>query len=307
MFSVRAAIRLLLCAACALSMGCAAIFGSSGPSEVARGQRYHSGVPKYDQFFEDLHELQRAMAVAPKHAEDLQIDLADDLDLDEDSSKRLIEKRLAKGTEQLVKNGVEFKLEFVGLEDEEEEADARITTDGQRPSGRDADFVSSVQDTAKDGARLIVKMRDVRRLARKLNAQLPVLEAQVATEFHLLGPARQKDVNKNLYDAKLMLPLILDLSSQVNGDVMGLLTVIEQGTRAEDAEGYRQLAEGEEPADDKDGQQEEQAEAGEADKSKDDKSKSAPQPKSTGKPTRPAGIKLKPKKKDSVVTADFEP
>ncbi|MBK7584051.1 MAG: hypothetical protein IPI67_28120 [Myxococcales bacterium] len=53
----------LLFALATVETGC---LGHSGPSEIAQGQRYQSGDPTYDQFFEAVHELSLQMSTAPQ-------------------------------------------------------------------------------------------------------------------------------------------------------------------------------------------------------------------------------------------------
>ncbi|MCC6900870.1 MAG: hypothetical protein IT377_17965 [Polyangiaceae bacterium] len=66
----------LLLALSTTTVGC---LGHAGPSEVAQGQRYQSGDPTYDQFFESVHELSVQMSAAPKTESQLRMALAKEL------------------------------------------------------------------------------------------------------------------------------------------------------------------------------------------------------------------------------------
>jgi hypothetical protein len=205
--------------------GCG-VLSTAGPTKVARGQRYASGVASYDRFFEQLHELQTRMHAAVKDEERVRKELSEALGLEPDASRSLIERRVQKGTEQLTENRVGIKLELIGLDREDQEGDARVTTEGTT-NERDAKFVEAIESGAKASARLVVQMRDVKKRARRLSALLPTLETSVDAEFRLLGPARKSEVRRNLYDAKLLLPLIADLSDEVSGETMKLVAALE--------------------------------------------------------------------------------
>jgi hypothetical protein len=60
----------------ALSTGSVGCLGHSGASDVAQGQRYQSGDPTYDQFFENVHELSVKLSSAPKTEGNLRMALA---------------------------------------------------------------------------------------------------------------------------------------------------------------------------------------------------------------------------------------
>lgn len=70
------ALPLLLALSASTQVGC---LGHAGPSEVAQGQRYESGDPTYDQFFQSVHELSVQMATAPKAESQLRMALAKEL------------------------------------------------------------------------------------------------------------------------------------------------------------------------------------------------------------------------------------
>ncbi|MFO0571488.1 MAG: hypothetical protein U0263_38010 [Polyangiaceae bacterium] len=66
----------LLVALSATTVGC---LGHTGPSEVAQGQRYESGDPTYDQFFQAVHDLSVELSAAPKREAELRLSLGKEL------------------------------------------------------------------------------------------------------------------------------------------------------------------------------------------------------------------------------------
>ncbi len=66
----------------ALSVVQPGCIGAGGPSTVGQGQAYRSGDPTFDQFFDQLHELQIEMAKAPEQEKQHRIALAKKLGME---------------------------------------------------------------------------------------------------------------------------------------------------------------------------------------------------------------------------------
>jgi hypothetical protein len=217
----------LLIAALGLTAQGCFVWGHSGPTPVSMGQKYQSGEPQYDEFFDHLHKLQLVMVGAPRDEKSMRTELAEGIGLDSDSSVHLIAKRTKKLSEDLAAHGTELRVEFVGLDDDSHDADAIVTIVKNSGNPEDVKIVKAIEEAAKRAVKLVVKMRESKRAAQRLNADLAPLETELDLRFKLLGPARTSDARRNLYDAKTLLPLIVERSDTVARDARDLIGALE--------------------------------------------------------------------------------
>jgi len=183
------------------------VLGSPGPSAVSQGQQYQSGDPTYDQFFQQLYDLQVELAKAPDEEKNIRAELASSAKLDEGVSATLLSKKIGKRAEELEAAGTGLKLEIEGL-DPGEDPKSSLSVKGKELEGDAKVVMRAVESAALSSLKLTARMRKTKKVIEQLNAQALALEASIKTAFRKGGPSKQAEVKKNLEDAKKLLPLM---------------------------------------------------------------------------------------------------
>ncbi|MEB2312831.1 MAG: hypothetical protein OZ921_16530 [Sorangiineae bacterium] len=209
------------------------VFGSPGPSKVGQGQKYSSGNPAFDEFFERLYSLQVALAEAPSGEKEVRRAFAAKLDADPDASTSMLTKKAQKLAQALAARGVGLELEL-DEGDEETKPTANLKATGAALTGDDRTFITAVETTAQKELDVVHSMKKAAKQLDELRAQLMALETQVDDAFRLGGPRKKAEVRKNLDDAKVLLPLMTSRAEQVRDSAHQLLRKLTQAVRTDD-------------------------------------------------------------------------
>lgn len=230
-----------------LSLGCARVVGSSGPTDVARQQVHATGVSDFDAYFIELHRIQVGVAPLGGELSQLETELALAAGRDRLTSRQVLEKTLAESAARLREAGTKLALsveglaehepppedeepprEFVARRDAKGEIEVRFVVEGNAPAAEDRAWLDAAKKTAKGAARVVAQSSELGWRARILQPHTELLERRVEAEFRLLGPAKTGDVRRNLMDAKPEFPRLRKASEQARVDGLELLQMLER-------------------------------------------------------------------------------
>ena len=209
------------------------VFGSPGPSMVGQGKKYESGDPNFDEFFAKLYDVQLEMAKAPSTEKDSRQELIKATKSDPDASATLLAKKVEKRAKEMAEAGTGIKLTIDGLEGTSTPT-VELKTFGKEPSGEDKELLTALEQTAKEEAKLLGRLRDVERELEQMRALSIALDQQVDNAFRKGGPAKKAEVRKNLEDARTLMPLMV-ARAQETADVAR--TGLKKLSEAADTEG----------------------------------------------------------------------
>ncbi len=216
----------------AASLWLAACFAlpNTGPTAVSRAELYESSEPEYDAFFLRLHKIQKMSIEAPTEQHALHRALATELGLAGHASSDLIFLRFEKKLEELSKRGSTLSIEFIGLEDGAKETDAVVTLNDAKGNPQSTSLINTLTPVAKRTAKLVVQLRAASKSIEKLQAMLPQLESSREERFRLLGPARAKETQRNLTDARVALSSLTKAVRRASTDAEELVTLLQKAS-----------------------------------------------------------------------------
>jgi hypothetical protein len=190
--------------------GACSLFVSPPSSTVGQGLRFRSGNPEFDQFFADLHSLQISVAEAPDRERAIRAELASELGIKGGATVGVLVTEVRERTEQLQRSNVRTKLEVEGYTaDDPLDVAATLRTSGGHLSGPSQRFAESVVRASRAELTFMANARrDARRL-EKLLAVSALLEDAIDDAFRVGGPAKRAEVEKNLADARKLIPLMV--------------------------------------------------------------------------------------------------
>jgi hypothetical protein len=190
------------------------IFGSPGPSAVGQGRQYASGNAVFDQYFARLYQAQVEMAKAPDDQKQIVSALAQALGLSDDATVATVLGKVKDEAERLHKQGVGLRLD-VTQETATAEASTALHVAGKASREDEHHVITPVRRAADDALNLIERMHKTRRTLDELRAINASLESDVDEAFRLQGPAKRAEVEKNLHDAGILLPLMTGRAGDV--------------------------------------------------------------------------------------------
>ncbi len=212
--------RILAVLALAVS-GCALI-GSSGPTEVARGEYYAAGKPEYDAFFIQLHQLQVDLLVAPDDPRHVRESLTKTAGLTADASDESLSSRLAQELKKLESRGLRVRLE---VPEPTTALDASATLHTSE-SGISSPLRTSLPQDATRLVRSRNRMILTREQLEKLRVSGVQLDANVDTAFRSDGPWKRDEVRRNLNDAQKVMTLMVSRAQEVQEQDQKLLSLV---------------------------------------------------------------------------------
>jgi hypothetical protein len=216
--------RILAVLALAVS-GCALI-GSSGPTEVARGEYYAAGKPEYDAFFIQLHQLQVELLAAPDDPRQVRESLTKAAGLTADASDDSLSSRLAQELKKLESRGLRVRLE---IPEPSTVLDASATLHTSE-SGVSTPLRTSLPHDATRLVRSRNRMLATKAQLEKLRVNGVQLDANVDTAFRSEGPWKRDEVRRNLNDAQKVMTLMASRAQEVQELDQKLLSLVASAT-----------------------------------------------------------------------------
>lgn len=183
------------------------IFGSPGPSTVGQGKQYVSGNAVFDQFFAQLFQVQLEMAKAPGDEQRIVHGLAQKLGLDDQAGAAAVLDKVKDEAHQLAHHNVGLRL-VVAQGSVATDASVSLHVTGTASGEDERELIKPVRKAADDTLQLIERMHKARRTLDELRAMDSSLESDVSEAFRLGGPAKRAEVEKNLHDAGILIPLM---------------------------------------------------------------------------------------------------
>lgn len=222
-----------LAATSMLVTGC--IFGSPGPSDVSQGRQYTSGDQAFDAFFNEMYQTQVALAQAPDRARLPRERVAEALAVGPQSTPEQIGEALDKRADQMAKGGSALRLSLTGVDDPMGIPTATVSTSTAPADTNDQNLVHVVAETASGTAAVLADVRRARPVLERLRQQVDILEPNIGSTFRKGGPRKKAEVEKNLSDAKKMIPLMTLRVDAVEKDSVALLHFMEKAAHHEPA------------------------------------------------------------------------
>lgn len=211
------------------------LFGSPGPSDVSQGRQYSSGDQAFDAFFSELYQVQVALAQAPDRARLPRERVAEALALGPQSTPDQIGDALDKRAEQMAKGGSSLRLSLTGVDDPMGIPTATVSTSSQPADTNDRNLVNVVAETTSGTAAVLADIRRARPVLERLRQQVDILEPNIGSTFRKGGPRKKAEVEKNLSDARKMIPLMTLRVDAVEKDSVALLHFMEKAAHHEPA------------------------------------------------------------------------
>jgi hypothetical protein len=208
----------LLAFALLAATGCQ-MFAHPGPTAVAQGRYFSTGNPDYDAFFVTLHRLQVELKDAPERVAEPGQALAKTLDVGVDAEE--IKKALSRHASDL--GGHQVKLVVQRPASADKPMSLRVTGN---PSGDDAAFVKSVEDSLGKAADLKLTIDAWQKELDELPQQGSSLEAGVDAAFVGASPGTRTDVKNNLSDGQKIIVLLVSRSKEAESSNTELLDAI---------------------------------------------------------------------------------
>lgn len=206
----RCAATLVLMLIAALGAAACSLFVSPTSSAVGQGLRYESGHEEFDRFFSDLHRLQVAVAEAPDRERAIRAKLAQALGVKGGATIGILAPEVRKRTLEISKADIKTKLEVEGYAaDDPLDTAAILRVSGGELSGPQQQFAESVVRASRSELTLMAELRRDARQLEKLLAISTLLEDSVDSAFRVGGPTKRAEVQKNLEDAKKLIPLMV--------------------------------------------------------------------------------------------------
>ncbi len=217
------------------SLGTQACMGNKGPSNVSQGKLYSSGDPTFDAYFNDLYNTQVSLARAPDRAKAPREKLAAALSLAPTSTPEQIGAALDTRAAALAKSGTAAKLAVTGLDDGSTSPSATVSTNAAPAEQTDRTLVAVVGETASAEASLLGEMRRTRAAVEALRQRADALGPTIgSTHAFKVGGARKRgEVEKNLEDAKRLIPLMTARVDELEREATSMLKGMVQATRHE--------------------------------------------------------------------------
>lgn len=222
-----------LAASSLLATGC--LIGSPGPSDVSQGRQYTSGDQAFDAFFNELYQTQVALAQAPDRVRLPRERVAEALALGAQSTADQIGDALDKRADQMAKGGSALRLSIAGVDDPTGIPAATVSTSTQPADPNDRNLVNVIAETASGTAAALADVRRARPVIERLRQQADILEPNVSSTFRKEGRRKRAEVEKNLADAKRMIPLMSLRVDAVEKDAVALLHFMEKAAHHEPA------------------------------------------------------------------------
>ena len=204
-----------------LVSGCG-LFGSKGPSEVARGEYYSAGKPEFDSFFIVLHEKQVELLAAPQEPAEARKNLTQTLGLAPDASDDSLKERLAQELKKLAGQGLRLRLDIPAVTSA---ADASATLFASETSSA-TPLRAALPQEATRLVRSRNKMLSSKLELEKLNVMGITLEGSVDQSFRVDGPWKRDEVRKNLADGQKVITLMQARAQEVADLDQKLLTLL---------------------------------------------------------------------------------
>lgn len=225
----KAVLTLLLAAA---QTACAAL-GSSGPSQVARGEYYAAGKPEFDAFFIALHQKQVELLAAPSELQSAREGITRALGLTAEASDDSLRERLGQEVRRLGNQGLRLRLE---APEPSEKLDASATLHTSEPS-----VASPLREALPRETTRLVRSRNRMLAAKaqleKLRVQAIQLEGAVDEAFRLEGPWKRDEVRKNLADGQKMITVMASRAQEVLDTDQKLLALVTQAATSDPSVG----------------------------------------------------------------------
>jgi hypothetical protein len=210
----------LLVTVAAVLGGCS-VLGSSGPTEVAKGEYYSAGNPAFDSFFIQLHELQVEVLAAPEEPRQVRSAVTKSVALQADASDESLDQRLRAELKKLEQRGLRVRLEVP----DSPAADASATlhvSEGSVPSP----LRSSLPEQATRLVRSRNRMQAVRDQLEQLRVVGIQLEGNVDRDFRVEGPWKRDEVRRNLSDGQKLITLMQARTQEVRERDVKLLALL---------------------------------------------------------------------------------
>lgn len=213
--------------------GCSSWLGSSGPSQVARGEYYAAGKPEFDAFFIALHQKQVQLLAAPEEPQKARQSLTQAVGLTPDASDDSLRERLGQEARKLSNQGLRLRLEAPEPSDK---LDASATLHAS-----DTSTATPLREALPRDATRLVRSRN-RMLAtkaelEKLRVQGIALEGSVDQAFRVDGPWKRDEVRKNLADGQKMITLMVSRAQEVLDIDQRLLALVTQAATSDPSVG----------------------------------------------------------------------
>lgn len=209
----------------ALALGTAACVTNRGPSDVSQGKQYSSGNAEYDEFFNEVYQLQVALGKAPDRERAIRQQLSQALGIDGASRAEEIAAAVSKRAGQLGKPPAKLKLEISGLEAKGSPA-AVLTTTGTISDPKDKAVADAIEQASKDTASLLGDARRSIAATEHLKTQAPALDSKLDAAFG--SSVKKGDVSKNLKDAEQLIPLMSSRAAEIEERTLELLKKLEK-------------------------------------------------------------------------------
>lgn len=208
-----------------LWVGCG---GGLEPTHVARHEPFVTGDPAYDRFFTTLHGMQTDLSRAPGEEQSMRAALSRELGLTHVAPPAELGAQVRQRVAALREAGVRVRL-VVDEGSYAAAATATLHTDGEVPAAQRA-FVTTLQWTADTEAKLMVRLRRQRWELTRLLWQDDGLGRSVDQSFATRTDGERGEVQRNLDDARAVIPMLLARASEVADAARRLLAELEQAT-----------------------------------------------------------------------------
>lgn len=201
----------------------ACFFGSPGPSNVSQGQQYASGDPGFDAFFDELYRAQVVLGKAPDRARLPRERAAQALGLTAQATADQIGEALDKRAEQIAKGGAALRVTVANLDDPSGIPTAATSTNTNPADAGDRTLVTTIAEVATAEASVLGEVRTARATIERLRQQADILEPNIGSTFRKGGHKKKAEVEKNLADARKLIPLMSLRATDVEKDSASLL------------------------------------------------------------------------------------